>query len=54
MLNTFVMLRCARSSQICYANNTSDIITIVQILLNIFKTELFVNSEQGSRVLTKV
>lgn len=54
MLNTFIMLRCALSAQICYANNTSDIITIIQNFLNIFKTELYVNSELGSRVFTKV
>lgn len=54
MLNTFVMLRCTLSSQICYANNTSDTTTIIQKFLNILKTELYVNSEQGSRVFTKV
>lgn len=54
MLNTFVLMRYALSSQICYANNTSNIITIVQNFLNIFKTELYVNSEHGSRVFTKV
>lgn len=54
MLNAFVLLHCALSSQICYANNTSDIITIVQNFLNIFKAELYVNSEHGSRVFTKV
>lgn len=54
MITTFALLRCALSSQICYANNTSDIITIVHNFLNIFKTELYVNSEQCSRVFTKV
>lgn len=52
MLNTFVLLRCVLSSQVCHVNNTSDVITtgIVHNFLNIFKTEICVNSEQCSRV----
>lgn len=54
MLNTFVSLRCALSSQTYYARNTRDIIAIVQNCLNSFNTELDANSEQGSKVHTKV